>query len=79
LCDGRASWRPDHFEYELWGCRVGIHFLVAKLLDYRERTAELERDPNPFAAVVLAHLAALETGDEPERRWDAKVRLIKSL
>ena len=82
---GQARDRPgelaaaDHFEYELWGCRVGLRFLVAKLLDYRERVAELERDPNPFAAVVLAQLAALETGAYPTRRWAAKVRLIKSL
>src|SRR5262249_14438225 len=79
LCDDRPNWRPDHFEFDLWGCRVGIRFLVTKLLDYRERAVELEQDPNPFAAIVLAQLKALETKNQPERRWEWKVRLIKGL
>lgn len=79
LCDSRPNWRPDRFEYDLWGCRVGLRFLTAKLLDYGERAAELERDKNPFAAVVLANLKALETKDTPQTRWEWKVRLIKGL
>jgi hypothetical protein len=52
---------------------------VVKLLDYAGRVEELERDPNPFAAVVLAHLKALETQHDPEARRVWKVRLIKGL
>ncbi|MBI3469088.1 MAG: hypothetical protein HY000_39290 [Planctomycetes bacterium] len=79
LCDDQPQWRPDHFEYNVWGCSVGIRFLVAKLLDYQEDVAALERSANPFAAVVLAQLKALETRQAPPQRWQWKVRLIKGL
>ena len=42
LGDERVSWRPDRFEYALWGCRVSLEFPIVKLVDYRERWAELE-------------------------------------
>lgn len=79
LTDDQPDWRPDRFEYNLWGCSVGIHFLVAKALDYRGREEELERSANPFAAVVLAQLKALETRQAPQSRWRWKVRLVKGL
>ena len=79
LCDDQPNWRPDRFEYNVGGCSVGIRYLVAKLLDYKERAAELEKDQNPLAAVVVAQLKALETRDAPNTRWEWKVRLIKGL
>ncbi|HEV3257371.1 MAG TPA: hypothetical protein VG013_10860, partial [Gemmataceae bacterium] len=79
LCDDQPDWRPERFEYNMWGCSVGIRFLVAKLLDYREQAEALERSPNPFAAVVLAQLKALETRQAPQSRWQWKVRLVKGL
>src|SRR5579862_9327214 len=60
LVDGSPSWRPDSYEWELWGCRKRLDFPIVKLLDFRGREAELENDGNPFAIVVLAHLKALE-------------------
>jgi len=33
LADERAGWRPDHYGYELWGCKIGIQFPAIKLLD----------------------------------------------
>ena len=39
----------------------------------------MESEPNPFAAVVLAHLKSRETRDRPEERRTWKVRLVKSL
>jgi hypothetical protein len=53
--------------------------LSVKLLDYREREEDLERDPKPFAAVVLAQLKALATRDSPAERWRWKLRLVKGL
>jgi hypothetical protein len=79
LADDRPSWRPDHFEYSLWGCKVGIQFPVIKLLDYAVACDALESDPNPFAMVVLAHLKTLETRRDPANRLNWKVRLIKGL
>jgi hypothetical protein len=79
LGDDRANWRPDHFGYDLWGCRVDFQFPIVKLLDYAPHLAALESHPNPFAAVVLAHLKTQETRRDPDARRVWKVRLIKSL
>ncbi len=79
LCDDEPNWRPDRFETGDYGCALGLHFRAAKLLDFRGREEELERDPNPFAAVVLAQLKELETRHAPEERSRWKIRLIKGL
>jgi hypothetical protein len=79
LCDDNPNWRPDRFEYNMWGCSVGIRFLTVKLLDYQAREAVLEGDPNPFAALVLVHLKSLETRRQPAARFAWKVRLVKGL
>jgi hypothetical protein len=79
LGDDRASWRPNRFRYGRWGCKVGIRFPVVKLLDYAADVPALEANPNPFAAVVLAHLKTMETRHDPDARRAWKVRLIKGL
>jgi len=79
LGDERAHWRPARFSYELWGCEVGLHFPTVKLLDYRMHWAELEASRNPFAVVVMAHLRAQETQDDPEQRKAAKWQLLRRL
>jgi hypothetical protein len=79
LCDQQPTWRPDRFEYNTWGCRVGIRFPVVKILDYRQMEVELEQSPNPFAAVILAQLKVLETSGSPQTRWQWKLRLVKGL
>src|SRR5262249_55972622 len=79
LCDEQPGWRPDHFEYNLWGCQVGLRFPVVKLVDYRQNEAALEQSANPFAVVVLAQLKVLETRQAPATRWQWKLRLVKGL
>jgi hypothetical protein len=79
LCDDNPTWRPDQFETGAWGCSLGLRFLTIKLLDYQGREEALERDANPFAAVVLVQLKVQETRGSPEERWRWKVRLIKGL
>jgi hypothetical protein len=79
LCDDNPTWRPDRFETGDWGSFLGIRFLTAKVLDYRGQEEALERDRNPFAAVVLAQLNVLETQGRPGERWQWKVRLVKGL
>jgi hypothetical protein len=79
LCDEQANWRPARFEYNVWGCRVGIEFPIVKVLDYRQREEELEQSPNPFAAVILAQLKVLQTHGSPQTRWQWKLRLVKGL
>lgn len=79
LCDERPNWRPKPFGYGRWGSRTEITFPFVKLLDYAGELESLEKDQNPFAVVVLAHLRALATrGDDAQRRaW--KLRLVKGL
>jgi hypothetical protein len=79
LADDRPEWRPGPFRQELLGCRVGLEYPSVKLLDWSDRLAELEADRNPFAVVVLAHLASLRTRKDPTARLHWKWRLTRAL
>ncbi len=79
LGDERASWRPNQFGYQLFGCEVGFKFPVVKLLDYQEQWSELEASRNPFATVVMAHLKAIETRNNRPLRKQWKLTLTKRL
>jgi hypothetical protein len=79
LGDDRPNWRPNHFGYGRWGCRMDFAFPIVKLLDYQAQEASLESDPNPFATVVLAHLKAIETRQDPVNRHDWKLRIARGL
>jgi len=79
LGDEQPHWRPDRYEYELLGCRAGLHFLVVKLLDYGADWPALEANDNPFATVVMAHLKALETRNDDQSRYRWKLALVKRL
>ncbi len=79
LCDNRAEWRPSEYRSELWGCEVRFRFPTVKLLDYAGDWAALEASPNPFAAVVMAHVKTKETAHDPEGRKFWKLHIIKNL
>ncbi len=79
LADDEADWRPVDFSSDLFGCQAGIRFPAVKLLDFAAHEAMLEASSNPFAQVVLAHLKARETHDEPASRCDWKIRLVRNL
>ncbi|MGH2410341.1 MAG: Rpn family recombination-promoting nuclease/putative transposase, partial [Chloroflexota bacterium] len=79
LADERKNWRPDSFQQEIWGCFHHFGFPVAKLLDWRNRKADLEASENPFATVVLAHLAAQDTRKDLARREMVKLTLLRRL
>jgi hypothetical protein len=79
LADDSHSWRPEPFEYELFGCRVLLDFPAIKLLDYESRWAELEASTNPFAVVVVAHLQTIHTRHQADKRYSAKLNLAKLL
>jgi hypothetical protein len=79
LADDDPGWRPGHYAEELWGWSVRMAWPPVKLLDYAGREAELERSKNPFAKVVLAHLKALETRQDPTGRRTCKFRLVRGL
>lgn len=67
------------YELARWGCRLVFDFPVVKLTDWRGRERELEQNCNPFALVVLAQLELLKTRGEPERKYTAKLGLIRRL
>ena len=75
LADGSASWRPEGFEYQFFGCQVGIHFPTVKLLDFEPQLDALLADPNPFALVTVAHLLTQRTHGDDAGRYAAKWRL----
>ena len=50
-----------------------------KLLDLRQCWPELEASPNPFATVVMAHLKAQETRQDPAARQGWKLQLTRRL
>ena len=79
LGDDRPGWKPSGFQYALWDCALDFRFPIVKLLDYVPRRAELERERNPFATVVLAHLATQETRQSDMQRAVAKFALTRRL
>jgi len=79
LIDDHKNWRPAQYRENFLGCSVDFHFLVIKLWDYRDKKPELEASDNPFAIVILAQLAVLETRQDPYSRLQVKVKLTRKL
>ena len=69
----------NHYEHELWGCRVRFDFPTVKLLDFQPILEALEANDNPFAALVIAHLQSQATRDNPAQRLAWKTRLFRGL
>ena len=79
LADDSPSFRPASFQYGMWGSTMGLDFLRTKLLDYKDKWTYLEKQDNPFAIVVMAHLKALETKQNHSLRKQWKIELTKLL
>jgi hypothetical protein len=79
LCDDNPNWRPNDFAFGRWGAGTRIDFLTAKLLDHAKDLEALQKSDNPFGAVVLAHLQALATRNDPLSRRQWKLRVVKGL
>jgi len=79
LADEDQAWRPDHYGFEVLGCRHTLEFPVVKLIDYADRTESLQANPNPFALVTAAHLRTRQTRNDPQARYRAKLDLVRSL
>lgn len=79
LADAEAPRRPAVFGYERWGCRLAFAFPVAKVLDWRDCWAELERSRNPFAVVTQAHLKTQATRRDPAERYRWKGHILRGL
>jgi hypothetical protein len=79
LCDAKADWRPNRYQFTTPDTRLDFEFGIVKLLDYRQRWSELEQSRNPFATVVMAHLKMQETKRDPETRKYWKFWLVRRL
>ena len=79
LADEDLRWRPDQFGYQSGSTRTHIWFPVVKLLDLRERLAELETSVNPFGLAALAHLQTQQTKGDAESWLAWKLRLARLL
>jgi hypothetical protein len=88
MSDYDGSWKATlnvYLQEFLELCFPSIHAAIdwsrsyPKLLDFRERLAELEANRNPVAALVLAHLAAQQTRADPARRLQEKLALTRRL
>jgi hypothetical protein len=78
LTDAQGGFRPGGYERARWGCSLRFRFPMVKLLEWRDRTAALDADRNPFALVALAQLQAMVHQAGPARKF-AKLRLIRFL
>lgn len=79
LGDGDPNWRPDRHQEVNFGCQLDFKFPIVKLLDYARQIEVLEQSTNPFAAIILAHLATMQTAHTPEDRCRWKLRLLRPL
>ena len=79
LADDDPGWRPDHFAFEVFGCRHSLTFPVAKVTDLASQVEQLESSANPFAIVTAAHLRTRQTKNDPQGRYQAKRTLVRLL
>ena len=74
-----GKWRPGKFERKLWGCKVSFRFPVVNLMNFSKNIKALEKDSNPFAIVIIAHLHTQTTRNDYKRRRLAKIKIIRHL
>jgi hypothetical protein len=80
LADTNPDWRPSHYEVALAGSRLRLDYRVVKLLDYQGQEESLEISSNPFASVILSHLAAIKVKNSSDKvRLQTKLDLTKRL
>ncbi|MDP1572753.1 MAG: DUF4351 domain-containing protein [Pseudomonadota bacterium] len=79
LADDEDGWKPDHYGYEVLGCRHHLNFPVAKLNELAARIDDLEAETNPFALITIAHQRTRQTRHDPEARYQAKRILVRLL
>ena len=79
LADEQKNWKPTAFGYELLGCKHTLEFPVAKLTDYHAQLETLKTSDNSFAIVTATHILTQQTRKDPQKRYEVKFALIKSL
>jgi len=79
LADADPNWRPSSFlQHEESSART-FTFTTAKLLDYVGDVDALTIARNPIAWFTQAHLCTLQTLNNPDKRYAAKLHLTRLL
>jgi predicted transposase YdaD len=79
LGDDSPTWRPSGFHFAYFGYHREETVPAQKLLDWRERGDELLAHANSIALVILAHIKALETRQDPGERQQWRLRIVRLL
>lgn len=79
LTDEDPKFRENVYEISRLGFRLHFEFPVVKLLDYRDKWTELERDSNPFAIATMAFLKTVETQGNDQERYQWKKHFLREL
>ncbi len=58
---------------------MSFEFSIAKLESFRARWVELVRSDSPFAIIVMAHLKTQDTRLDEDRRYNAKLDLVRMI
>jgi hypothetical protein len=78
LTDDDPEYRPEKYGVNRWRFDLSMTFPVVKILDYKERLAELEQSTNPMALVVAAQLKSSEAKKANiHTKYDVKLQLFK--
>lgn len=79
LTDENPRFRPSEYRRERWGFEVLCRYPVVKIIDYRERWAELEASDNPFTIAVCAYLKTLEVKGNTQALYSWKKYFLLEL
>jgi hypothetical protein len=80
LTDDNNRWHPRSYQKQVLGFPIlSFNFQTNKLLDYKKNQEDLENNTNPFTTIVLAHLAFIETKNNPKTRFWMKFKLTRRL
>jgi hypothetical protein len=79
LTDDDPRFRPNEYRRSNLGCEVSFRYPLVKVIDYRDRVAELEASSHPFAIIVLAFLKTLETEGNVQERYRWKKHFLLEL
>jgi predicted transposase/invertase (TIGR01784 family) len=78
LTDDDPDYKPDRYSVNRWRFDLTMAFPVVKIIDYKDRLAELEQSTNPMALVVAAQLKSLEAKKtDTHTKYDVKLQLFK--
>ena len=79
LTDDSPDWRENTFGYDHGDGGIQLRYGVAKLLDWRNRSEELEQSRNPFASFVMAWVAKFALPHDLPGALRAKIAAVRKL